>query len=101
MKDPGYALAVLVILNIIDWVTTHYGLRVGLTEVNPIADFILSRGGIIGLYIWKLIVIALAVLIIHKLSPKELEQAIWILNALLALIIAWNSIQLYLALSYT
>jgi hypothetical protein len=73
---------------------------VGLAEVNPIADFVLSRGGIIGLYVWKLIVIALVVLIVHKLSPKELEQAVWILNALMALIIAWNSIQIYLTLSY-
>jgi hypothetical protein len=100
VKDPGYALAVLVALNIIDWVTTHYGLRVGLAEVNPVADFILSRGGIIGLYVWKLILVALAVLIVHKLSPRELEQAVWILNAFMALIIAWNCIQLYLALSY-
>jgi hypothetical protein len=98
MKDPGYALAVLVVLNIIDWVTTHYGLRVGLAEVNPIAGFILSRGGIIGLYVFKLIAIALAVLIVHKLSPRELEQGVWILNAALALIIAWNCVQLYMAL---
>jgi hypothetical protein len=100
MRDPGYALAVLVVLNIIDWVTTYYGLRLGLEEANPIARLILSRAGPIGLYTFKLIVIALAVLIVHKLSPKELEQAVWILNALLAIIIAWNSIQLYLALTH-
>jgi hypothetical protein len=98
VKDPGYALAILVALNIIDWATTHYGLRVGLSEVNPIANFILSRAGVIGLYAFKLIVIALAVLIVHRLSPGELEQAVWILNAVLALIIAWNCTQLFLAL---
>jgi hypothetical protein len=97
MKDPGYALAVLVVLSIIDWVTTYYGLRLGLHEVNPVARLILSMGGPVGLYTFKLIIIALAVLAVYKLSPRELEQAVWILNAVLATIIAWNSIQLYLA----
>jgi hypothetical protein len=97
VRDPGYALAVLVVLNLIDWVTTYYGLRLGLYEVNPLARFMLSKAGPVGLYAFKLIVVALAVLAVHKLSPKELEPGVWILNAVLAIIIAWNSLQLYLA----
>jgi hypothetical protein len=101
VADIGYALFVLALLNMIDWAVTHYGLKLGFAELNPIAAFILSRTGTVGLYTWKMAGVAITILVIYKLAPAELERAVWLLNAVFATIILWNSIQLYMALSHT
>jgi hypothetical protein len=93
--DIGYALIVFALLNLLDWVTTHYALtRLGMRELNPIARRIYERLGSPGLYSWKQIGVGLIVLSSALTMGWEAELSIWVYNVLFALVVAWNSAQI-------
>jgi hypothetical protein len=97
--DIGYALIVFALLNLLDWITTHYGLtKLGMQELNPIARRIYERLGSPGLYSWKQIGVGLIVLSSALAMGWEAEFAIWAYNVLFALVVAWNSGQIALRL---
>jgi len=90
--DIGYALIVFALLNLLDWVTTHYALtRLGMQELNPVARAVYERLGSPGLYSWKQVGVGLVVLSAWLSMGLEAEVAIWAYNVLFALVIAWNS----------
>jgi hypothetical protein len=97
--DIGYALTVFALLNLLDWVTTHYALtKLGMRELNPIARKIYERLGSPGLYSWKQVGVGLIVLSSALTMGWEAEFAIWIYNVLFALVVVWNSAQIALRL---
>ena len=62
--DIGYALIVFALLNLLDWVTTHYALKyLKMRELNPIARKIYERLG----------------------SPGSFNSIEWILSSLVPL----------------
>jgi hypothetical protein len=97
--DIGYALIVFALLNLLDWVTTHYALtRLGMQELNPVARKIYERLGSPGLYSWKQIGVGLIVLSSTLTMGWDAEFAIWVYNVLFALVVAWNSGQIAMRL---
>jgi hypothetical protein len=93
--DIGYALTVFALLNLLDWITTHYALtRLGMRELNPIARRIYERLSSPGLYSWKQIGVGLIVLSSALTMGWDVEFAIWVYNVLFALVVAWNSAQI-------
>jgi hypothetical protein len=93
--DIGYALIVFALLNLLDWVTTHYALtKLGMRELNPIARKIYERLGSPGLYSWKQIGVGLIVLSSALSMGWDVEFSIWVYNALFAFVVLWNSVQI-------
>jgi hypothetical protein len=108
----AYSYAFLVLVQILDGLTTKIGLDLGLSEVGTYAKVVLSSYGFWGLMVWKYsIVIAVGALlflfytVVKKHAPTQLKYANIILTvgcltaALPSLQIAVNNIgQIQLAL---
>jgi len=95
MNDIGFALMVFALLNLLDWLTTHYGLKyLNMIELNPIARRIWEKYGTVGLYTWKQIGVGLIALTSYLIMGVDAETAIWVYNVIFALVVAWNSIQI-------
>jgi hypothetical protein len=93
--DIGYALIVFALLNLLDWITTHYGLtKLGMRELNPIARKIYERFGSPGLYTWKQIGVGFIVITLYLTMGADAETVLWVYNALFALVVLWNSAQI-------
>ena len=82
------ALLVLVLISLLDIVTTYSALRRGATERNPIAKIIIDKIGFNALFILKYVGF-LAVAVYAVLTNNE--QVIWIANIINAVVVAWNS----------
>jgi hypothetical protein len=98
VSDVGYALIVFAVLNLLDWVTTHYGLtQLGMRELNPIARRIFEKFGTVGLFTWKQVGVGFIAFTTYITMGVDAESALWLYNAVFALVVAWNSIQIFLA----
>jgi hypothetical protein len=96
VSDVGYALIVFATLNLLDWVTTHYGLtRLNMIELNPLARKIYERFGTVGLFTWKQAGVGFIAFTTYITMGVEADSALWLYNALFALVVAWNSIQIF------
>jgi hypothetical protein len=63
-------MALLVALNVADYLTTKKGLRLGAREANPAMRWVIDKAGVEGLAVLKLAFIAL--LIYHSIPTKVL-----------------------------
>ena len=98
MSDVGYVLIVFVLLNLLDWITTHYGLtKLGMTELNPIARRIFWRFGTVGLFTWKQVVVGVIAFTAYLIAGADFESVLWLYNAVFAFVVLWNSIQIFRA----
>ena len=98
MSDIGYALIVFALLNLLDWITTHYGLtKLGMTELNPIARRIFERWGTVGLYTWKQVGVGVIAFTTYLIAGADFESTIWLYNAIFAFVVLWNSFQIFRA----
>ena len=98
MSDVGYALIVFALLNLLDWITTHYGLtKLGMTELNPIARRIFERFGTVGLFTWKQVGVGIIAFTAYITMGVDAESALWLYNAVFAFVVLWNSIQIFRA----
>jgi hypothetical protein len=98
VSDVGYALIVFALLNLLDWITTHYGLtRLNMIELNPIARRIFERWGTVGLYTWKQVGVGIIAFIVYLIAGTDFESTLWLYNAVFALVVAWNSFQIFRA----
>jgi hypothetical protein len=98
VSDIGYALIVFALLNLLDWITTHYGLtQLGMRELNPIARRIFEKFGTVGLFTWKQIGVAFIAFTTYLVAGVDAESAIWLYNAVFAFVVLWNSIQIFRA----
>jgi hypothetical protein len=98
VSDIGYALIVFAVLNLLDWITTHYGLtKLGMTELNPIARRIFERFGTVGLFTWKQVGVGVIAFTTYITMGVDAESALWLYNALFAFVVLWNSFQIFLA----
>jgi len=95
MSDIGFALTVFALLNLLDWLTTHYALTyLGMRELNPIARRIWEKFGTIGLYSWKQVGVGLIALASYLIMGVDAETAIWLYNAVFGAVVVWNSLQI-------
>ena len=98
MNDIGYALIVFALLNLLDWITTHYGLtKLGMTELNPIARRIFERFGTVGLFSWKQVGVGIIAFTTYLVAGVDAESALWLYNTVFAFVVLWNSFQIFLA----
>jgi hypothetical protein len=98
VSDIGYALIVFALLNLLDWITTHYGLtRLNMIELNPIARRIFERWGTVGLYTWKQVGVGFIAFTTYLVAGVDAESALWLYNAIFAFVVLWNSIQIFRA----
>jgi len=98
VSDIGYALIVFAVLNLLDWITTHYGLtKLGMTELNPIARRIFERWGTVGLFTWKQVGVGFIAFTTYITMGVDAESALWLYNAVFAFVVLWNSFQIFLA----
>jgi len=89
--DVGYALMIFGLLNLLDWFVTHYALRRGAVEANPVARLVYERFGTVGLYSFKQVVTGVMVFFVSVFGGLGLEATLWAWNIVLALVVAWNS----------
>ncbi len=82
------ALTYFILANLLDIITTKKALEQGAYELNPLANYFIKVFGVKGLFILKYSIIALI------LIGTTSEFIMWILNAIITLIILWNSITL-------
>ncbi len=88
------ALYIFALLNMLDFMTTRVAIRYyKARELNPLARAILEKAGFVGLYAFKMFMTALLPLLAYFLED-DFELSLWIWNALLGLVVAWNSAQL-------
>lgn len=61
-------LSILAVLNFLDAYTTHKIIKLGGTELNPIMNYVVSKLGVTGLYIAKVLatIMSLGVLLLHR-----------------------------------
>ena len=98
MSDIGYALIVFALLNLLDWITTHYGLtKLGMTELNPIARKIFEKFGTVGLFTWKQVGVGIIAFTTYITMGVDAESTLWLYNAVFAFVVLWNSIQIFRA----
>ena len=98
MSDIGYALIVFALLNLLDWITTHYGLtKLNMIELNPVARRIYERFGTVGLFSWKQVGVGVIAFTTYITMGTDAESALWLYNAVFAFIVLWNSIQIFRA----
>jgi len=89
------SLIVLVLLNLIDWITTAYALRKpGYIEANPIARSVYERFGSVGLLAYKQVFVGLIVLSEYLALGGDAEGVLWLYNVIFGLVVAWNSLML-------
>jgi hypothetical protein len=94
------ALYLWVLLNLADFMTTKVALQRGARELNPLFRFIYKRFGLFMMWVVKFLLVALLPFTVYTLSalhgrPIDLEYTLWIWNAVLGLVVANNSFQLY------
>jgi hypothetical protein len=89
------SLLVFALLNILDIITTYNVVKKTGTEseANPLARFIMSKMGVVGLFAFKYIMMGVIILI--GFIANTLETSIWINNIILGVVVAWNSYQNY------
>jgi hypothetical protein len=96
VSDIGYALIVFALLNLLDWITTHYGLtKLNMIELNPLARKIYERFGTVGLFSWKQVGVGFIAFTAYITMGVDAESALWLYNALFAFVVLWNSIQIF------
>ncbi|MEM4620562.1 MAG: DUF5658 family protein [Desulfurococcaceae archaeon] len=97
-----YSLVVFVLINLIDYIQTHYALKTSkFRELNPLADLIYRSMGTSGLISFKLLVSGLMIMIITLFKNFDVEGSIWLWNIILGFVTAWNSIQLFIYKKFT
>ena len=82
------ALTVFFLLHLLDILTTISGLKRGATEKNSLARFVLEKMGILGLYTFKMMLGGVMLIVAWTTGNINV---IWAWNALMALVVAWNS----------
>ena len=88
------ALYLWVMLNLADYVTTRVALTRGGRELNPLFRWIYKRFGFFMMWVAKFLIVAILPLIAW-LSGADIELTLWIWNAILGLVVANNSFQIY------
>ena len=83
------ALLVLILLNILDVITTRRALALGGREANPLARWLLNRYGTVGLWFAKMLMFGVVGFL--GLAGWISEGTLWFYNIVYGLIVAWNS----------
>jgi hypothetical protein len=89
-------LAVYVVLNTGDLITTNIGLRSGLHEGNPLMRLLLSQHGFVSLIAYKVVVVAAVLIGLSVLSrrhPRMAGTTLAICNVLVGLAVVLNLVQ--------
>lgn len=79
-------LAVFLLLQLADFMTTVATLRLGGAEMNPLVHLFMSIGPVTGLILAKVAVIPLAIGCFFLNKPRALQRA----NVVFACIVVWN-----------
>lgn len=85
LRFLGYSLAI-VLMSVADLkMTLFYVTSVGMTEVNPIARFLMVYGGVCSIVLWKAATVACGVFILWRIRRHRVaEVGAWICCAVLA-----------------
>ncbi|MEM4667465.1 MAG: DUF5658 family protein [Thermofilum sp.] len=86
------SLYVFTLLNLVDIMTTVEALRRGGYEANPIARWFIHTMGLPGMFFLKYLAMAMIILLGH--FSGNLEESIWVNNAILGGVATWNSVQI-------
>ena len=79
-------LAVFLLLQVADFMTTVATLRLGGAEMNPLVHLFMSIGPVAGLILAKTAVVAVAIGCFFLNKPRALQRA----NVVFAGIVVWN-----------
>ena len=88
---------VLIVLNVLDAITTIYGLDLGFIEGNPIVDFFIESGSFWVFKIGIPIIIFLFIVLFIGRKPilyKSSSRVLKVMNSVFSLIVLWNVISL-------
>lgn len=86
------AATLLALLNAADVATTHALDRLGGTEVNPVANWLLQRGALGDAK--ALLVGLIAVLVVLSSRPQRVVRPLWVAVAVYGAVVAGNTAQL-------
>ena len=88
---------VLIVLNVLDAITTFYGLNMGAMEGNPIVRFFIESGSFWVFKIGIPIIIILFIVLFIGRKPilyKSSTRVLKVMNSVFSLIVLWNVISL-------
>ena len=89
-------LALFLVLNVFDLLTTYIDLQAGLREGNPLMRILLQQEGFGALVFYKalmVLVVSAGVLLLHRGYPKLAQITLGICNALVLAVVISNVIQ--------
>ncbi len=89
-------LALFVLLNIGDLVSTYLALGVGMREGNPLMSTLLQRYGFWALIVYKLgviVVVSVGVVLLRRYHPRLAQVTLFVCNALVFAAVFLNLIQ--------
>jgi hypothetical protein len=89
---PFFALGLLAALNLLDVVSTHLTIRLGATEQNPLAAWLLQRGGL-GLA-KATAVMLVAVLACRCSRARWVRPTLWMVSGIYLTVVTLNVVQL-------
>lgn len=78
-------------MNLADISTTLVALQRGAYELNPVARYVINRIGLKGLFAFKYLFMGISLALVFIFNPEASEEIIWIWNAVLGIVTAWNS----------
>jgi hypothetical protein len=89
-------LALFVVLNAFDLLTTYIDLQAGLREGNPLMRTLLQQGGFGALIFYKVlmvVVVSLGIVLLYRGYPKLAHMTLGICNVLVLAVVISNVIQ--------
>ncbi len=93
------AVTLFAALNLLDIASTYVALQAGFSEGNWLPSLLLSMGGEPAMFLFKALVSLLVIAAVIRLSPhfRRLDYGLHAANAVLALTVAQNVLQLLVA----
>jgi hypothetical protein len=90
--------AFFVILNLLDYLTTHTLISTDGQELMPVGSAVIENYGLIGLLVFKLSLTSLVILLGKTFSFKD---SLWeLLNGFLTAVVVWNSTGIFLSMFF-
>lgn len=91
----------LIFLQLMDVLTTTIGLHLGGRELNPGITWLINHWGYGSIIFWKLLLVILLITIANIFKTRvNLPRLVTKINYIFALIVLWNTINIYYPLHF-
>ncbi len=103
ISTPTKLVFLLIVLNILDFWTTHYAMSRGAEEMNPLVNFLIAHTGSLWSVLWlKIVVLSVVIIPYYVIESKKniwksqrMTYMLMGLNAIFAYTVVSNSFRVY------